>query len=96
MQQDDNKSCLENHVLVITDPSGAPSMLSLPASGRARFYARRIFMLVALEPRRLHRQVAEQIRALIETGELKPARGFHPSASSRTAFKPEDRLSVKR
>lgn len=53
-------------------------------------------MLVALEPRRLHRQVAEQIRALIETGELKPARGFHPSASSRTAFQSQDRLSVKR
>ncbi|MCX8998322.1 FadR family transcriptional regulator [Rhizobiaceae bacterium BDR2-2] len=28
-------------------------------------------MFVALEPRRLYRQVAEQIRALIETGELK-------------------------
>lgn len=27
-------------------------------------------MFVALEPRRLHRQVADQIRALIETGEL--------------------------
>ncbi|MBP1846426.1 DNA-binding FadR family transcriptional regulator [Rhizobium petrolearium] len=29
-------------------------------------------MFVALEPRRLYRQVAEQIRVLIETGELKP------------------------
>ncbi|WP_288431492.1 FadR/GntR family transcriptional regulator [uncultured Agrobacterium sp.] len=28
-------------------------------------------MFVALEPRRLHRQVADQIRALIETGELR-------------------------
>ncbi len=29
-------------------------------------------MFVALEPRRLHRQVADQIRALIEAGELAP------------------------
>lgn len=29
-------------------------------------------MFVALEPRRLYRQVADQIRVLIETGELKP------------------------
>lgn len=38
-------------------------------------------MFVALEPRRLYRQVAEQIRVLIDTGELEA--GFEASARTR-------------
>lgn len=47
-------------------------------------------MFVALEPRRLYRQVAEQIRALIETGELKPGSRLPPERELA------DRFSVSR
>lgn len=47
-------------------------------------------MFVALEPRRLYRQVAEQIRMLIETGELKPGSRLPPERQLA------ERLSVSR
>lgn len=43
-------------------------------------------MFVALEPRRLYRQVAEQIRALIETGELKPGSRLPPERELSERF----------
>lgn len=47
-------------------------------------------MFVALEPRRLYRQVAEQIRMLIEAGELKPGSRLPPERQLA------ERLSVSR
>ncbi len=44
------------------------------------------FMFVALEPRRLYRQVAEQIRVLIETGELKPGSRLPPERELAERF----------
>ena len=43
-------------------------------------------MFVALEPRRLYRQVAEQIRALIEAGELKPGTRLPPERELAERF----------
>lgn len=43
-------------------------------------------MFVALEPRRLYRQVAEQIRVLIETGELKPGSRLPPERELAERF----------
>lgn len=43
-------------------------------------------MFVALEPRRLYRQVAEQIRVLIETGELKPGAKLPPERELSERF----------
>lgn len=43
-------------------------------------------MFVALEPRRLYRQVAEQIRALIESGELKPGTRLPPERELAERF----------
>lgn len=43
-------------------------------------------MFVALEPRRLYRQVAEQIRGLIETGELKPGTRLPPERELAERF----------
>ncbi|MDO1583523.1 FadR/GntR family transcriptional regulator [Rhizobium oryzicola] len=43
-------------------------------------------MFVALEPRRLYRQVAEQIRALIEAGELKPGSRLPPERELAERF----------
>ena len=51
-------------------------------------------MFVALEPRRLYRQVAEQIRALIETGELKPGSRLPPERELADRFS-VSRLSVR-
>lgn len=43
-------------------------------------------MFVALEPRRLYRQVAEQIRVLVETGELKPGSRLPPERELAERF----------
>ena len=43
-------------------------------------------MFVALEPRRLYRQVAERIRVLIETGELKPGTRLPPERELAERF----------
>lgn len=43
-------------------------------------------MFVALEPRRLYRQVAEQIRSLIEAGELKPGSRLPPERQLAERF----------
>ncbi|MFD1744922.1 FadR/GntR family transcriptional regulator [Rhizobium helianthi] len=43
-------------------------------------------MFVALEPRRLYRQVAEQIRGLIEAGELKPGTRLPPERELAERF----------
>ncbi|WP_105421669.1 MULTISPECIES: FadR/GntR family transcriptional regulator [Neorhizobium] len=43
-------------------------------------------MFVALEPRRLYRQVAEQIRVLIDTGELKPGSRLPPERELAERF----------
>ncbi|MDI7862337.1 FadR family transcriptional regulator [Rhizobiaceae bacterium n13] len=43
-------------------------------------------MFVALEPRRLYRQVAEQIRVLIETGELQPGTRLPPERQLAERF----------